>query len=242
MFNQFLKRKEMYIKQLLLCLFLAAYLQAENGCEFLTAISPVVFSYDDEVPEPGGTGTIGIILYNDSDSSCYNYPGIRITTESDYISFTNSGSCEGLNCFESWWYGMEGGWSYLTFTEFLISTETPENYNFQFTAVPLTLHCEPYCPPDSEPWECLTCPNTEPVQIHFVMDEAYPNRMGDENLDGMIDLLDIVRIISNINSGYYENPEYYYDQDMGSYFADLNQDYSINIQDIVMIVSLIIAG
>jgi hypothetical protein len=130
----------------------------------------------------------------------------------------------------------------LTFTEFLISPEAPENYNFQFTAVALTLHCEPYCPPDSEPWECLTCPNTEPVQIHFVTGEAYPNRMGDENLDGMIDLLDIVRIINNINSGYYENPDYYYGQNMGSYFADMNQDYSINIQDIVMIVSLIMAG
>lgn len=208
---------------------------AEYGCEQLTAVEPVVYSLENQLVQAGGTGTVGIRLLNDTEESCYYYPGILITSNSEYITFSSQSSCEDDSCFESWWYGMEGQWSYLAFADFQISPDAPGNLSFNFISEAVNLNCQANCPPDTDIWDCMDCPPSQPATIQATIGDPYPNRMGDVNLNSITDILDIVLVINNIISGYYESNQFYYDQDMGSHFADVNQDYSFDVQDIVLI-------
>tara|TARA_Y100001963_G_scaffold154100_1_gene242180 strand:- start:1294 stop:6204 length:4911 start_codon:yes stop_codon:yes gene_type:complete len=66
---------------------------------------------------------------------------------------------------------------------------------------------------------------------------TYTHDIGDINLDGIINVVDIVKIVSYILSNEYPNPE-----SEEFFTADLNNDGVINIPDIVGVVNLVISG
>ena len=117
---------------------------------------------------------------------------------------------------------------------FDISPFISEGTTINFTAEAVTLHCEEDCSNSEDPY-CLTCPLTDSVTLSLTIGSEFPNEIGDANFDGEVDILDIVQLID-----YIMYPQDYYDWNLMFFIIDLNEDYILNIQDVILLVGLIL--
>ncbi len=179
-----------------------------------------------------GRSFLGINLFNDG-PSCGHYPGIRIETTTAGVTFNGlSAEEEG---YETWWYGISAQGEYGWWAEFMVSPFIPNGTVIEFTAEAITLNCEESCVENPDPF-CFQCPLTEPVTLSLTISESFTNSMGDSNFDGTVDILDIVKLVIHITT---IEPDQYYGNLM-FLISDLNEDYMINIQDIILIINIIL--
>ena len=98
----------------------------------------------------------------------------------------------------------------------------------------MTLHCEEDCSNSEDP-NCLMCPLTDPVTLSLTIGSDFTSSIGDANFDGSIDVLDIVELVAHII-----NSDDYYDWGLMFFISDLNTDYILNIQDVILTVNVVI--
>jgi hypothetical protein len=178
-----------------------------------------------------GISYLGINLFNDG-PYCGHYPGIRIETDTDGVSIQGLSLVDGG--YETWWYGITAQGQYGLLVQFDISPFIPEGTVISLTAEAITLHCEEDCTGSEDP-NCLTCPLTDPIILSLTVGDNFTHVPGDANFDGQVDVLDIVELVDHII-----NVEDYYDWDLMFIMSDLNGDYLLNIQDVIMMVGLIL--
>jgi hypothetical protein len=178
-----------------------------------------------------GVSYLGINLFNDG-PYCGQYPGIRIETETDGVSIQGLSLVDGG--YETYWYGIPAQGQYGLLIQFDISPFVPEGTVISLTAEAVTLHCEEDCTGSEDP-NCLTCPLTDPITLSLTVGDNFTNVPGDANFDGQVDVLDIVELVDHII-----NVEDYYDWNLMFIMSDLNGDYLLNIQDVIMMVGLIL--
>ena len=179
-----------------------------------------------------GVSYLGVDLFNDG-PYCGHYPGIKIQTDTEGVTFYGGTGGE-LTEYETWWYGMESQGEYGLFVQFDVSPFIPEGTTINFIAEAITLHCEEDCA-DSDNPNCLTCPLTAPVALSLTVGSDFTNTIGDANFDGEVNVLDIIELVTHII-----NPPDYYDWNLMFFMSDLNEDYLLNIQDVVLMVDLIL--
>ena len=179
-----------------------------------------------------GESYLGVDLFNDG-PYCGNYPGIKIQTDTEGVTFYGGTGIE-LSEYETWWYGIASQAQYGLFVQFDISPFIPEGTTINFTAEAVTLHCEEDCTGSDDPY-CLTCPLTDPVTLSLTIGGDFTNAIGDANCDGEVDILDIVQLVD-----YIIYPQDYYDWNLMFFMSDINEDYLLNIQDVVLMVGLIL--
>ena len=98
------------------------------------------------------------------------------------------------------------------------------------------MHCyEEWCIEDPN---CHECPQTSPILVTLTAGGALPNRLGDANVDGVLDILDLIIIIDYILS--VNQSEYNEDLQLLTRLIDVNQDSIVNILDAVEIVEWIL--
>ena len=173
----------------------------------------------------------GINLFNDG-PYCGQYPGIRIETDTAGITIQGLSLVDGG--YETWWYGIPAQGQYGLLIQFDISPFVPEGTVISLTAEAVTLHCEENCNGSEDP-NCLTCPLTDPITLSLTVGDNFTHVPGDANFDGQVDVLDIVELVDHII-----NVEDYYDWNLMFIMSDLNGDYLLNIQDVIMMVGLIL--
>ena len=184
-------------------------------------------TYDDF----SGEGYLGFHIYNDG-PDCFEYPGVKVTSDTPGVSFYGYGNGEEI--FETWWYGMFSQQEEGFVLGFDVSPYVPEGTIITFTAESVTLHCEDDCTSSNDPY-CHECPPTDPISISLTVGGAFSNTLGDSNLDGQVNVLDIVDTVSYIVSN---EDQYYYD--LIFLMSDINIDNLVNVQDIVLIVNKIL--
>ena len=178
-----------------------------------------------------GVSYLGINLFNDG-PYCGQYPGIRIETDTAGITIQGLSLVDGG--YETWWYGISAQGQYGLLIQFDISPFIPEGTVISLTAEAVTLHCEEDCNGSEDP-NCLTCPLTDPITLSLTVGDNFTHVPGDANFDGQVDVLDIVELVDHII-----NVEDYYDWNLMFIMSDLNGDYLLNIQDVIMMVGLIL--
>jgi hypothetical protein len=91
----------------------------------------------------------------------------------------------------------------------------------------------------SEDPYCHDCPLTDPVSITLTIGDLFPSQIGDSNVDGTLNILDIVLVVSLIlnNTTY---PPYNEENAMEIYLSNINQDNNIDVLDVVLLVDIII--
>ena len=183
----------------------------------------LVNPYDDL----NGMSYLGINLFNDG-PYCGYYPGIRIQSDTEGVSFSE-------NYYETWWYGIDSQGEYGLNILFEISPFIPEGTTITFTAEAITLHCEEDCSETEDPFNCNMCPLTDPVTLTLTVGSSFTNALGDANFDGQVDVLDAIELVS-----YVLNAEDYYNWNLMFLMTDLNYDYNLNIQDIILLVNIIL--
>jgi len=179
-----------------------------------------------------GESYLGIDLINNG-PNCGHYPGVKIQTDTEGVTFYGGTGVE-LSEYETWWYGMSSQAQYGLLIQFDVSPFIPEGTIINFTAEAVTLHCEEDCTGSDDP-NCLTCPLTDPVTLSLTVGDNFTNVIGDANFDGEVDVLDIVQLVNHIIY-----PQDYYDWNLMFFISDLNEDYLLNIQDVVLMVGLIL--
>jgi len=189
----------------------------------------VLNTYEDFV----GEAYLGFHIYNDG-PDCFQYPGVKVTSDTPGVSFYGYGN--GDEIFETWWYGMFSQQEEGFFIGFDVSPYIPEGTVITFTAEATTLHCEDDCTESDDPY-CDECPPTDPISISLTVGENFTNSLGDSNLDGEINVLDIVETVNYIISS---DSHYYYD--LAFLMSDINIDSQVNVQDVVLIVNLILSS
>ena len=195
-----------------------------NGDNFLNPIE-----------DPPGVSTILVNLHNDG-PSCWDYPGLRITTDLPGITFPSfdSGGIDGE--FLTFWYGIEPDGTYYAEIPFELSPYVPFGSEIVLIIETVTMHCyEEWCIEDPN---CHECPQTPPVLVTLTAGGALPNRLGDANVDGVLDILDLIIIIDYILS--VNQSEYNEDLQLLTRLIDVNQDSIVNILDAVEIVEWIL--
>ena len=85
----------------------------------------------------------------------------------------------------------------------------------------------------SEDPYCHECPLTPSETVTVTVGENLPNVSGDANIDGALDVLDVIIIVNYVLS----NPEFDESTQLLFYLIDVNKDYQVNILDIVQVVS-----
>ena len=182
----------------------------------------IVNSYEDL----DGEGYLGINLFNDG-PYCGNYPGIRIQSDTPGVSLYE-------NEFETWWYGIDSQGVYGLNIPIEISPFIPIGTAITFVAEAVTLHCENDCSESDDPY-CNMCPITDPVTLSLTVGSNFTNSLGDTNFDGEINVLDITQLVS-----YVLNINNYNTWDLVYLISDLNEDYFLNVQDIILLVNIIL--
>jgi len=173
-----------------------------------------------------GVSYLGINLFNNG-PACPYYPGIKIQSDTPGVS-CSEGECE------TWWYAIESQGVYGLNIPFEISPFIPEGTSITFTAEAVTLHCEEDCSESDDPY-CNMCPTTDPVTLTLTVGSSFTSALGDANLDGEVDVLDVIELVSYVlNIGYYNS------WDLVFLMTDLNFDYNLNIQDIILLVNIIL--
>tara|TARA_B100001029_G_C15052573_1_gene451892 strand:+ start:315 stop:1496 length:1182 start_codon:yes stop_codon:yes gene_type:complete len=179
-----------------------------------------------------GSPQLLITIHNDG-PPCSAYPGLMVTADYPGTSFEEEEGNPAVN----WWYAIFADDSYYSNFTFEISPYIPIGSDITLTAKVVTMGCmDETC---SEDPYCHDCPNSEPASITFTIGELFPSQLGDANVDGGIDILDVVLVVSFILDGLVNQ---YYDEYNGIelYLSDINQDNNINVLDIVTLVELIL--
>ena len=198
----------------------------------------VEFNGDDvfnPLEDPDGIASILINVFNDG-PYCSQYPGLMITTDLPGITFPylNVGPSEE---FLTFWYGIPADGTYFANIPFELSPFVPIDSEIIVTMETVTMNCyEESCIED--PY-CHECPLTPPVSFSVVVGDLFPNTMGDANIDGDLNVLDIVSIIEYILNVDQSNFNYDSNQ-LFITLVDINDDYYVDILDIVQIIDLIL--
>ena len=179
-----------------------------------------------------GESYLGIELFNNG-PDCGHYPGIKITSDTPGVSFYGGTGSETEE-YETWWYGISSQGQYGLLVPFTISPFIPDGTTINFTTEAVTLHCEEDCSNSEDP-NCLMCPLTDPVTLSLTIGSDFTSSIGDANFDGSIDVLDIVELVAHII-----NSDDYYDWGLMFFISDLNTDYILNIQDVILMIGLIL--
>ena len=190
----------------------------------------------DPINSSGSSSYILSNIYNDG-PNCSQYPGLMISADPAagvYFPFANPYENEGevLN----WWYAIWSDATYFSAVEFQVSPFVPEGTEINFTLKAVTMGCyEDSCYED--PY-CHDCPLTDPVSFSLVIGESFPNILGDGNLDGELDILDILVIINYILD--FDPTEFDESLQLLYYMIDVNLDQEVNIIDVVEVVDVIL--
>ena len=179
-----------------------------------------------------GESYLGIELFNNG-PDCGHYPGIKIISDTPGVSFYGGTGFETEE-YETWWYGISSQGQYGLLVPFTVSPFIPDGTTINFTTEAVTLHCEEDCSNSEDP-NCLMCPLTDPVTLSLTIGSDFTSSIGDANFDGSIDVLDIVELVAHII-----NSDDYYDWGLMFFISDLNTDYILNIQDVILMVGLIL--
>ncbi len=208
-----------------------------NECYDLGINNFISFELDgDNLVNPAddlvGTSYLGIDLFN-AGPNCGYYPGIKIQSDTEGVYFYGGTGMESTE-YETWWYGISSQDHYGLLVQFDVSPFIPEGTLINFTAEAVTLHCEEDCTASDDP-NCLTCPLTDPVTLSLIIGNEFTHAFGDANFDGQVNVLDVVELVNHIIS-----PQDYYNWDLMFIISDLNEDYFLNIQDVILMIGLIL--
>ncbi len=186
--------------------------------------------------DPYGVGTILASLHN-AGPSCSQYPGLMITTDTPGVTFPYATSYEAEGQIVNWWYAIFAGDTYFSSTTFEVSPFIPQGTEINFTIETVTMGCyEEDCIDD--PY-CHECPLTPAVSLNLVIGEQYPNMLGDANLDGDVNIVDIIEAINFIL--YVE--DIYNEGNMFLFnLINMNDDNTINILDVILMVDYILSN
>ena len=125
---------------------------------------------------------------------------------------------------------------YFSSIEFEVSPFIPYGAEINFSLQAVTMGCmDDSC---SEDPYCHECPLTPSYTFSITIGDMFPNRLADANLDGNVDILDVIEVVNYI---------LYIDQDIFEEsnqlflaMTDLNQDYMLNIQDVIEMINIIL--
>lgn len=164
---------------------------------------------------PGSTHGLSVKVINNSNFDAH-YTGYHLSSNSEDIAFSNT---------DDWAYVIpEGDFFQIDYLSFTIS-DNPETQNVTIFAEPSIIDpCSDECSECDT--ECIRCPQGGESQISFLIDEGA--EQGDANLDGLVNVLDVVLIVNYVLSSQYYST------------ADINTDGLVNILDIVELVNLIL--
>jgi len=196
----------------------------ENGDNFLN-------TYEDV----NGIARLLVNLYNDG-PDCSTYPGLMITSEVVGVDFPDATSFEPEGSYTNWWYAMFADDTYFSEIPFEVSPYVPIGTEIIFTARAIIMNCldegcieDPYC---------HDCPLTDPMSITLTIGDLFPSELGDANMDGEINVLDVVLLVSFILMDF---TIYYPESDaMQIYLSNMNQDSNIDVLDVVIMVDIIL--
>ena len=194
-----------------------------NGDNFLNPIE-----------DPQGQATILVNVHNNG-PSCTDYPGLMISADVPGIEFPflNLGP-DGQ--FLTFWYAIFADATYYNEIPLEVSPFVPEGTEINLTIETVTMNCyEESC---SEDPYCHDCPLTPPVEVSLTVGGSLPNRLGDANTDGALDILDLILIIDyilNVNQSEYNEA-----LQLLQRLIDVNEDSIINILDAVLVVEWIL--
>ena len=90
----------------------------------------------------------------------------------------------------------------------------------------------------SEDPYCHDCPLTDPMSITLTIGDLFPSQIGDANIDGELNILDVVLVVSLILSD--SNTQYDEANAIVFYLGNINQDNYIDVLDVVALVSIIL--
>ena len=169
-----------------------------------------------------GISKMLIGIYNDG-PDCSNYPGIHLSCDTPGINI-------GSEYF--YWYGIWSGGQYYADLILEISPFVPIGTQFSITAQSITMNClDETCIED--PY-CHDCPLSNPITITLVVGQEFPNQMGDLNIDGEIDVLDIIILVSYILENNTDNYQFF------NSLSNFNDDDTINILDVIYTINMIL--
>tara|TARA_B110000438_G_scaffold282573_1_gene309757 strand:- start:263 stop:946 length:684 start_codon:yes stop_codon:yes gene_type:complete len=189
----------------------------------------------DPVLDAESTSHILVNIFN-AGPNCSQYPGLMVSADAAGVYFPFSSPYENEGEVINWWYAIYPDATYFSAIAFEVSPFIPEGTEINFTLKAITLGCyEDSCYED--PF-CHECPLTDPVSFSLVVGENFPNRMGDGNLDGEIDILDVLVIINYILD--VDPTEFDESTQLLNYIIDINFDQEINIFDVVSVVDSIL--
>ena len=173
-------------------------------------------------------------VYNDG-PSCTDYPGLMITADVPGIDFPFLGlGPDGQ--FLTFWFAIFSGATYYNEIPLELSPFVPDGAELNLTIETVTMNCyEESC---SEDPYCHDCPLTPAVEVSLTVGGALPNRPGDGNADGELDILDIVVIVNYILD--VDQDEYYEELRLTKRLIDINEDSIVNILDITSTINSIL--
>ena len=155
-----------------------------------------------------------------------------ITADIDGTSFPTEENGSSVN----WWYAMFADDTYFSAIAFEISPFTPPGTEITLKAESVIMEClNEGC---SEAPYCHDCPLTDPVSITLTIGDAFPSLMGDANVDGELNILDVVLVVSLVLSD--SNTQHDEANAIVFYLGDINQDNYIDVLDVVALVSIIL--
>ena len=184
--------------------------------------------------DSSGEASILVNVHNDG-PDCSQYPGLMITTETEGVSFPFAGLYEDSGEFINWWYAIFSDDTYFSNIPFEVSPYVPVGTEINFEIKAVTMGCDQdECIED--PY-CHDCPMTPTLFFSITVGSQFPNMIGDANIDGILDILDIVFIVDYILTSSFGSLE---GNQLFITLIDINHDYNINILDIIKIVDLIL--
>ena len=200
----------------------------------VTQIAALEINGDDLInPYDDSSGSARLLLTMHNDGPiCSSYPGLMITSDIDGTSFSTEPNESAVN----WWYAMFAEDTYFSAIAFEISPYLPPGTEITLKAESIIMEClDEGC---SEDPNCHDCPLTDPVYITLTVGDAFPSLMGDSNVDGELNILDVVLVVSLVLSDSYTQ----YDEANAIvfYLGNINQDNYIDVLDVVALVSIIL--
>ena len=187
----------------------------------------LINSYDDL----DGSAHLLVTMHNDG-PPCSLYPGLMITADIPGTSFPTEENESSVN----WWYAMFADDTYFSAIAFEISPFIPPGTEITLTAKSVIMNClDEGC---SEDPYCHDCPLTDPMYITLIVGDAFPSLMGDANVDGELNILDVVLVVSLVLSDL--STQYDETNATNFYLGNINQDNNIDVLDVVALVNIIL--
>ena len=199
------------------------------GITQLTALELNGDNYLNPYEETYGTPQLLVTMHN-AGPHCSAYPGLMITADVPGTSFETEQNNQSI----FWWYAIAADDTYFSNINFEISAFVPPETPITITAQAVTMGClDEGC---SEDPYCHECPLSDPISITLNVGSLYPSYLGDVNIDQIINVLDIILVVSFI----LEQSMIYFDETnaVQVYLSNVNQDTQIDILDIIALLNL----